>query len=184
MGKARGVAPWALLSCWLLWQAGAIAGGVPHDHPLRGKPAVVNVSDQELPKPELLGTPHTRTLLGYTRRPLHLADGHRMALFSYSASGTANWLFLVDVCDLSFRRHAIPNHDIASHGAALGADGDIYIMPYCLAGSRLHRWDLAENQLTAVAHAGECGYLTEPFPGLWLLADRRSVYRVLLAKRP
>src|SRR4051794_6763188 len=79
---------------------------------------------------DLLGTPEVRTLLGYTRRVLHLPDGHTLAVFTFSSAGQANWLFLIDSRDLSSRRIPIPNNDFASHGAALGKDGDIYLMPY------------------------------------------------------
>ena len=95
-----------------------LADVVPKDHPLRRKPTVANVSGDELPEPTLLGTPRTRTLLGYMRRPLHLPDGNTMALFSFSGSGTANWLFLIDLRDLSSQRYEMPNHDVGSHGAA------------------------------------------------------------------
>lgn len=111
----------------------------PADHPLRSAPVIEPFDISALPKAELLATPEVRTLLGYTRRPLHLPDGHTMALFSFSYSAPANWIFLVDGRDLSSTRHAIPNNDIASHGAALGADGNIYIMPYNTA--RAYRFD-------------------------------------------
>ena len=69
-------------------------------------------------------------MLGYTRRLLRLPDGHTIAAFSYSNSAPANWLFLIDGRDLSSKRFAMPNNDIGSHGAALGTDGNIYVMPY------------------------------------------------------
>ena len=115
------------------------ASRFPAGHPLRNAPVIDPFDVNELPKAELLATPEVRTLLGYTRRPLHLHDGHTMAVFSFSYSAPANWIFLVDGRNLTSTRHAIPNNDIASHGAALGADGDIYIMPYQTA--RAYRFD-------------------------------------------
>ena len=51
-----------------------------------------------LPAAELIATPPVRTLVGYTRRVLHLPDprGHTLAVFSYTHSALANWLFLID----------------------------------------------------------------------------------------
>lgn len=100
------------------------------DHPIRRAPVLIERNPAELPKAEVLGSPEVRTLLGYTRRPLHLPDGHTMALFSFSFSAPANWLFLIDCRDMSVERFAMPNNDIGSHGAALGADGNIYVMSY------------------------------------------------------
>src|SRR5690349_5930002 len=93
-------------------------------------PPTVEKASGKLAMAELLGTPEVRTLLGYTRRVLHLPDGHTLAAFTFSGAAQANWLFLIDSRDLSSRRIPIPHNDFASHGAALGADGDIYIMPY------------------------------------------------------
>jgi hypothetical protein len=93
-------------------------------------PRVAEVDPAKVPAAELLATPKVRTLLGYTRRVLHLPDGHTLAAFSYSNSAPANWLFLIDARDLSSKRFAIPNNDIASHAAALATDGNIYVMPY------------------------------------------------------
>ncbi|MCL4692754.1 MAG: PQQ-binding-like beta-propeller repeat protein [Candidatus Hydrogenedentes bacterium] len=139
----------------------------PADHPLRSAPVVEPFDVNQLPKAELLATPEVRTLLGYTRRPLHLPDGHTMALFSFSYSAPANWIFLVDGRDLSSTRHAIPNNDIASHGAALGADGNIYIMPYNTAraycfDTKTHIFeqlptDVAEGEYTWDALGGSDG---------------------------
>src|SRR6186997_1021572 len=92
--------------------------------------ASVTASAAELPHAEKIATPPVRTLIGYTRRVLHLNDGHTLAVFSYSGSVKANWLFLIDSRDLTSQRFNIPNNDIASHSAALGSDGNIYIMPY------------------------------------------------------
>ena len=59
---------------------------------------------------------------------------------------------------------------------SLGSDG----LCYCLASGRLYRWNPADNQLAPVAQSGNCRFFTEPSPGLWLMADSRSVYRVRL----
>ena len=40
---------------------------------------------------------------------------------------------------MSFERFAIPNDDIGSHGAALGTDGNIYLMAY--GTGRAYRFD-------------------------------------------
>src|SRR4051794_39613838 len=85
----------------------------------RAAPRVVEVDPATLPIAEKIATPSVRTLLGYTRRVLHLHDGHTLAVFSYSGSAAANWLFLIDSLDLSAQRLAMPNNDIGSHGAAL-----------------------------------------------------------------
>src|SRR5215204_5890803 len=105
--------------------------------------ASLSVSAQELPPKlptaEKIATPQVRTLIGYTRRVLLLPDGHTLAVFSYSGSAPANWLFLIDSRDLTSKRFDIPNNDIASHSAALGSDGNIYIMPYH--SPRAYRFD-------------------------------------------
>jgi hypothetical protein len=106
----------------------AVADAGPHAA-LRRPPSVAAFDVKKLPHAEHLVTPPVRTLVGYTRRVLHLPDGHTLAVFSYSGSAPANWLFLIDARDLSSRRIAIPHNDIASHGAALGSDGNIYVMP-------------------------------------------------------
>ena len=106
----------------------------------------------ELPRAERLATPPVRTLVGYTRRVLHLQDGHTLAVFSYSGSAAANWLFLIDARDLSSKRFAIPNNDIASHSAALGSDGNIYIMPYQT--PRAYRFDVARERFSELSVAG------------------------------
>ena len=56
----------------------------------------------------------------------------------------------------------------------MGADGNAY----CLTGGSLCRWDTPTNTLTPVAQGGGCSFFTEPSPGLWILADSTSVYRV------
>ncbi len=89
---------------------------IPEGHPLRRAPSVVTTS-AELPEAEWLGTPEVPVLLGYTRRALHLPDGHTMALFSFSSSAPANWVFIVDARDLSSKRFAMPNNDAASSGS-------------------------------------------------------------------
>lgn len=128
----------------LLWaHLGSMAAGtpppaIPAGHSLRQAPMREAIPDS-LPVAEWIGSPEVNVLLGYTRRPLHLPDGHRVALFTYSQSAPANWMFLVDARDMSFERHAIPNNDIASHSAALGSDGRIYLMPY--ATSRAYCFD-------------------------------------------
>ena len=86
-----------------------------------------------------IATPEVNVLLGYTRRPLHLPDDRRMALFSFSYSALANWIFLVNAEDMSFKRYLMPENHNASHCAALGSDGDLYFMPY--ATGMAHRFD-------------------------------------------
>jgi len=150
--RSASLAIMAITAAW----AGDQLPRFPAGHPLRSAPVIEPFDVDQLPKAELLATPEVRTLLGYTRRPLHLPDGHTMALFSFSYSAPANWIFLVDGRDLSSTRHAIPNNDIASHGAALGADGNIYIMPYNTA--RAYRFDtkaLAFEQLPTDMAEGE-----------------------------
>jgi hypothetical protein len=102
-----------------------------------------------LPKAEFLSSPEVRTLLGYTRRPLHLPDGHTIGLFSFSFSAPANWLFLVDCRDMSVGRYAMPNNDIGSHGAALGADGNIYVMSY--GTGRAYRFDTVAREFSELS---------------------------------
>jgi hypothetical protein len=58
-----------------------------------------------------------------------------------------------------------------------GADGNLYF----LSGERFWRWTPAQNEIAPVATPGACTMLTEPSPGVWLLADATSVYRVRLA---
>ena len=101
-----------------------------------------------LPGAALLGTPEVPTLLGYTRRVLHLHDGCTLAVFSYSNAAKANWLFLIESRDLSVERYEIPHNDIASHGGALGADGRIYIMPY--GNGRAYRFDVETKEFAAL----------------------------------
>jgi hypothetical protein len=127
-------------------------GEVPANSPLRRAPTFNSVDLARLPKPTLLATPEVRTLVGYTRRVLHLHDGHTLAVFSFSDSGSANWLFLIDSRDLSAQRFDMPNHDIGSHSAALGSDGNIYVMPY--GTGRAYRFDTAKHQFTALPNIG------------------------------
>lgn len=126
------------------------------DHPLRQKPVIDQAPQDALPRAELLSTPSVRVLLGYTRRPLHLPDGHTVAYFSFGSAAPANWVFLVDARDISFKRCAMPNNDVASHGAALGRDGFLYFMPYATARAyRLDPKSGAFEQLPTDVPAGE-----------------------------
>ncbi|MCA9445809.1 MAG: hypothetical protein KC931_01745 [Candidatus Omnitrophica bacterium] len=111
-------------------------------------PRLLEVEADTLPTTEAIGTPSVRTLLGYTRRVLHLQDNHSLAVFSFSGSAPANWLFLIDSRDLSVKRFSIPNDYIASHGAALGADGNIYIMPY--GNGRAHIFDVSSKTFQTI----------------------------------
>ncbi|MCC6486489.1 MAG: hypothetical protein IT364_03245 [Candidatus Hydrogenedentes bacterium] len=120
---------------------------IPADHPLRRAP-VLEPIPEGLPKAELLASPEVRTLLGYSRRAIHLPDGDTMVLFSYSQSAAANWMFLIKASDMSVERFAIPNNDIASHSSALGTDGTIYITPY--ATSRAYRFEVATRSFNPI----------------------------------
>jgi len=62
----------------------------------RTEPPTVAKATTSLPKAEKIATPSMPTLLGYTRRILHLHDGHTLAVLSYAGSAKANWLFLID----------------------------------------------------------------------------------------
>ena len=59
-----------------------------------------------------------------------------------------------------------------------GADGDAYFA----AADRLYRWRLKDDTYMPVAICPGCTMLTEASPGLWLLADAASIYRVRLAR--
>jgi hypothetical protein len=131
----------AALVLFIAWNA-ASPNAFAVDAPLRHAPAVAPVDINNLPAAECLASPEVRVLLGYTRRPLNLPDG-RMAVFSFSYSAPANWIFIVDGKDLSYERHSVPNNDIASHTAALGQDCGIYLMPY--AHSRAYRFDVGKK---------------------------------------
>ncbi len=111
----------------------------PVGPPPEGMPRIIQVSPDSLPKARLIGTPEVRTLLGYTRRLLHLQDGHTFAVFSYGAAPGSNALFLVDGNDGTSRTFPIPSNHHASHGSDLGHDGHIYTMPY--GNSRVYRFD-------------------------------------------
>ena len=126
---------------------------VPVDSPLRQVPRRIEVDADTLPGAALLGTPEVPTLLGYTRRVLHLHDGCTLVVFSYSNAAKANWLFLIDSRDLSVERYDIPHNDIASHGGALGADGHIYIMPY--GNGRAYRFDVETKEFERHQSAGD-----------------------------
>ena len=64
--------------------------GFAPDHPIRRVPTLLARDVSALPKAEVIGSPEVRTLLGYTRRPIHLPDGHTMALFSFSFSAPSS----------------------------------------------------------------------------------------------
>jgi hypothetical protein len=115
-------------------------------------PRVVAVDPAKLPAAAKIATPPVRTLIGYTRRGLHLHDGRTLAVFSYSNSAAANWMFLIDTRDLSSRRIAIPNNDIASHAAALGSDGNVYVMPYH--SPRAYRFDVKRDAFEPITVTG------------------------------
>jgi hypothetical protein len=62
-----------------------------------------------------------------------------------------------------------------------GADRQLYL----LSSGTLLRWDVARNVMTAVGQApASCRFFTESSPGLWLLADATSVYRLRLGDAP
>lgn len=115
---------------------------------LRNAPTILPVPPTGLAKPTPLGTPEVRTLLGYTRRVLHLPDGYTLAVFSFGSAPTSNQMFLIDSRTLSVKRVAIPNNDFASHGAALGTDGQIYIMPY--GAPRAYAYNVQENRFLSL----------------------------------
>jgi hypothetical protein len=136
----------ALLAATLILGGTAMAA-IPADSPLRSAPTMLP-APEGLPQAQAVATPEVRVLLGYTRRLLKLPDGHTFGVFSFSGSAPANWLFLVDGNDLSVKRYPIPHNDIASHGGALGADGNIYAMPY--GNNRVHRFDMATRTFSTV----------------------------------
>jgi hypothetical protein len=212
--------------------------------------ALTATAAAELPRAERLATPPVRTLVGYTRRVLHLKDGHTLAVFSYSGSAAADWRFLIAASRLLWggtdrwgQMHNSPPRQpsaclfafdpatrkvartlqpfasadvvnvlgcpregmvVATDGAQLvavdtktltcaplrfptapprvirrGTDGDAY---FCAAG-RLYRWRVGDNVFTPTAICPRCRLLAEASPGVWLLADATSVYRVRLVKR-
>ena len=49
-----------------------------------------------------------------------------------------------------------------------------------LADNILYRWSVADAVLTPVAAAPGCSMLAEASPGVWILADATSIYRVRL----
>lgn len=139
------------LIAWIGLMFCAIATGqIPSNSLLRRAPTVVPTDLTKLPRPTLLATPPVRTLVGYTRRVLHLHDGHTLAVFSYSDDNLANWLFLIDSRDLSVQRFDVPNHDVGSHAAALGSDGNIYIMPY--GTGRVYKFDVRARKFAEMPH--------------------------------
>jgi len=137
----------ALLAVFSLW-GWTRETAISPDSPLRRAPTLAEVDPDSLPGIEIVGTPSVRTLLGYTRNILHLHDGQTLAVFSYSGSAPANWMFLIDSRDLSVKRFSIPNDDIASHSASLGSDGNIYIMPY--ANSRAHIFNVTSETFETI----------------------------------
>lgn len=100
--------------------------------------------------PRPLACPEAPTLVGYTRRLLHLTREDRVALFSYSSGGPANWLFLINLADGSVDRYDVPGHERASHGAAVGSDGNIYTITHHQC--RMHRFDAAQRTWTTLRH--------------------------------
>jgi len=64
--------------------------------------------------------------------------------------------------------------DIAPGALRRGADGASYF----LSGGTLYRWDLHRNEIVPRAHSPGCTMLAEAEPGLWVLANATSVYRV------
>ena len=138
-----------ILMASILTAADGVGKSLGEDQPLRRGPAIIEVDIGALPKAALIASPEVRTLLGYTRRPLHLTDGHTMGLFSFSFSAPANWLFLVDCRDMSVERYPMPNNDIGSHGAALGSDGNIYVMAY--GTGRAYCFDLSKRAFREIA---------------------------------
>ena len=139
------------------WPAAVLSFSIVALLPVRAPAAVapprlVGVDPATLPTAEPIATPPVRTLIGYTRRGLHLRDGHTLGVFSYSNSAAANWLFLIDARDLSSRRIPVPNNDIASHGAALGSDGNIYVMPY--QHGRAYRYDVTRGAFEPITVTG------------------------------
>ncbi len=123
--------------------------GVFRQDTLRNAPTLLPAAPGELVKPTLLGTPEVRTLLGYTRRVLHLSGGNTLAVFSFGSAPTSNAMFLIGSGDLSVKRVAIPNNDFASHGAALGKDGLIYILPY--GASRAYAYSISEDRFQPIS---------------------------------
>ncbi len=139
--------------CWLLilalWVYEAeTMHAAESETPLHRAPRLVSVPADRLAQAEMLGTPEVRTLLGYTRRVLHLHDGHTLAVFSFGSAEHANRMFLIDSRNLKVQSLDIPHNDFASHGAALGKDGNIYIMPYG-AGHAYH-YDVHAGQFAPI----------------------------------
>jgi hypothetical protein len=105
-------------------------------------------SDAAPPAARLLARPEARTLIGYTRRPLVLSALNKIGVFTYSSVGAANWLFLIDIEAGDSERFAVPNGEKASHGAALGADGNIYTFTH---EQHLHRFIVGESRWETLA---------------------------------
>lgn len=100
------------------------------------------------PAPYLLCRPEVHALTGYTRRLLYLREERKIACFSYSTH-QANWLFLLSIADGAVERYDLPGHEKGSHGAALGADGNIYAITH--AGG-LHRFRVRERRWETLPH--------------------------------
>ena len=73
---------------------------------------------QDLSQPALFSQPEAPTLLGCTRQLMYLARHGKVAVFSFSATPDANWLFLIDVVDGTGERYPVSNGERGSHGAA------------------------------------------------------------------
>lgn len=117
---------------------------------VRGVGPCVVPSSKLLAEPRLVCRPEARTLLGYTRRVLHLQPLNKLAAFSYSSVGPANWLFLIDIATGSAERFDVPGGEVASHGAALGSDGNIYTAT----PRRFHRFLVSERRWETLKDLG------------------------------
>ncbi|MBI3987795.1 MAG: hypothetical protein HY343_12790 [Lentisphaerae bacterium] len=115
----------------------------------RGRKGKVKKSGRLRLTPRLLARPEAPTLVLYTRRLLYLDREQCIAVFSYSSSGPANWLFLIHLEDGAVERHDIPGHERASHGAALGSDGNLYTVTH---EGRIHRFEAARRIWTTLPH--------------------------------
>jgi len=87
-------------------------------------------------------------LLGYTRRLMHLSRHGLLAVLSYSTSTEANWLFLINVQDGSSERYAVPNGEIASHGASSGPDDNVYALTF---SGNFYRFDVGARRWDILA---------------------------------
>jgi len=87
-----------------------------------------------------------------------------------AANGAA--LMAIDTMTRTFKPITFPNSPASA--IRRGSDGDGYF----IAADRLYRWRWSDDSFTPVASAPGCTMLTEASPGVWLLADATSVYRV------